>query len=95
MTDIEKAIKRIKSTKDYLLESYREEIKACKFEELKPLITNTFKENVGALNLAIQTLQEKAEREKGCECCEDESVFDKDVAKYCFSCGRKLGEDNG
>ena len=48
-----------------------------------------------SFNQLKQALQEKAEREKGCEYCYDEE--NKQYIKalgnnYCFNCGRKLEE---
>ena len=60
---IEEAIKRIESTKDYLRECRDEELKTVKFQELKPLIKGTYKENAQSLDLALSALREKSERD--------------------------------
>ena len=43
---------------------------------------------------AIEALQEKAEREKGCATCNKSNLFIKQHKfPYCPMCGRKLGEN--
>lgn len=55
MTDIE----RLKATKDFLKERYNEDLKNCKHPELKPLIKETYRENIKAFNIAISTLEKQ------------------------------------
>ena len=47
------------------------------------------------LDLAIQALKEKQERETGCEYCDPKNIdyyYAGNVPNYCKHCGRKLGE---
>lgn len=60
---IEEAIKRIKSTKNYLRECRDEDLKNEKFPEIKPLIKDTYKENAQSLDIAISALIAQQERE--------------------------------
>ena len=46
-------------------------------------------------DMAIKALQEKAEREKGCEYCDPKNVdyyYAGNVPNYCKHCGRKLND---
>lgn len=58
MTDIE----RLKATKDFLKERYNEDLKNCKHPELKPLIKETYHENIKAFNIAISALEKQIPR---------------------------------
>ncbi len=57
MTDIE----RLKTTKDYLREQYQEDIKKCKYPELKDVIKQTYEENKKAFSTAIKAIEENNE----------------------------------
>ena len=47
-----------------------------------------------AFETAIEALQEKLEREKGCATCNKSNLFIKQHKfPYCPMCGRKLGEN--
>ena len=94
-----------------VIEITQKQIEALKIE----LITFVTQEYISCYKLAIevkeialQALQEKLEREKGCKHCKQEHIFDledqlrlelkKDGygnANYCPHCGRKLGENDG
>lgn len=65
-------------------------------------------EDMEACKTAITALQEKAERDKGCEYCNSRfgiathhinnsgsQAGTNKIADYCPKCGRKLGENNG
>lgn len=61
--------------------------------------TNFSKESNDACRVALEALQEREERENGCEYCQDNfnfwateisGYFDKKDIKFCIHCGRKL-----
>lgn len=103
MTDIE----RLKATKDFLKERYNEDLKNCKHPELKPLIKETYHENIKAFNIAISALEKQIPKKvnislKGttgwntkCHCPNCHSMVSH--GKYCFNCGQALdwSDNNG
>ena len=67
-------------------------------QELKELQKEIFDtaiiDKLLSIRQAIQALQEKAEREKGCATCNKSNLFIKQHKfPYCPMCGRKLGEN--
>ena len=94
MTEIE----RLELTKDYLRECKDRELKDCKFVEIKPLILDTYKDNVAAFDLAIAALRREQERSKGCKnCTAGDGEYTVLCSKwgyenFCPKCGRPLAE---
>lgn len=66
--DIINALERLKNTKDYLKEQYREQVKKCPYAELKPIAKQTYEDNKKAFDIAIKAIEEftrqKAEIER-------------------------------
>lgn len=56
--EIIKALKRLKSTKDFLREKYQEQIKNCPYPELKPIAKQTYEDNKKAFDIAIKAIEE-------------------------------------
>ena len=56
--EVIKALERLKSTKDYLRECYQEDLKKCKYPELKPLIKDTYEDNKKAFDIAIKAIED-------------------------------------
>ena len=81
MNDIKKAIKTAKE--NYITAIHDADGDNSKYE----------KDQLKFYKLVICALQEKVEREKGCEHCRGWDT--RCGAKYCPMCGRKLGEQNG
>lgn len=88
MSEIEKAIKRLESTKDFLREEYQISKSNLRFAEMLPELKATYNDNKKGFDLAIQFLQEKQERDKGCEYCkkakESGLVFNKHIDSFAF-----------
>ena len=80
VTDIE----RLKTTKNFLREQYQENLKKCKHPELKPLIIETYHENIKAFDIAISALEKQipkkptheATKIECCTCPDCKNVID-------------------
>lgn len=86
---IEEAIKRIKSTKNYLRECRDEDLKNEKFPEIKPLIKDTYKENAQSLDIAISALIAQQERENpqpSTNADRIRAMDDKELAEFLMDC---------
>lgn len=83
MTEIEKAIEFVNDIKRAL--AYHKEKTVC--------LVRIPLERAFNFDTMLEALQEKAEREKGCELCNDEYTKQYSISlghKYCCKCGRKL-----
>ena len=58
MIDNINALNRLETTKDYLKELYREQVKNCPYPELKPIAKQTYEDNQMAFNIAIKAIKE-------------------------------------
>ena len=93
MTDIE----RLKATKDFLKERYNEDLKNCKHPELKPLIKETYHENIKAFNIAISALEKQIPQkvsvlEMPYEIYSCPNCYKQHIGRenYCSNCGQAL-----
>ena len=82
------------------------EILECVYPSQKEIVTGEYPDVAEALDFAISALQEKAEREKGCEYCDtmrprfnvcspaELQMSGPLNSKYCRMCGRRLEDNN-
>lgn len=83
--EIKKALWRLKSTKDYLREKYQEDLKNCKYPELKPLIKKTYEDNKKAFDIAIKAIEDYNRQQ-----AEITAITDKLESLLCHATGSKL-----
>lgn len=93
--EIENAIKEIESTITVFKQSIADGLGEFADNDAKDALEDN--QNVAeSLELAIKSLEEKAEREVGCEDCNNKeyvSVNGSRKPNYCSSCGRKLVDE--
>lgn len=59
MTDIE----RLENSKSFLKEKLQDDLKTCKFDELKPLLRETYRNEIKAFDCAISALKRAKQQE--------------------------------
>lgn len=94
MMDNIKALNRLETTKDYLKELYREQVKNCPYPELKPIAKQTYEDNQMAFNIAIKAIKESNRQQAEIERLtkEGEKLQYKLECLLCHSTGSKLSK---
>lgn len=96
----QEAINRLNSTKEYLEEKYQEDVKNCKYPELRPLIKQTYEENIMGFNIAISALKKQIQKkveysewypdDKNCPHCGSNLTSYEKSVEHCPYCGQAL-----
>lgn len=81
MIDNIKALNRLETTKDYLKELYREQVKNCPYPELKPIAKQTYEDNQMAFNIAIKAIKESNRQQAEIERLKKETEYFADIGK--------------
>lgn len=81
MIDNIKALNRLETTKDYLKELYREQVKNCPYPELKPIAKQTYEDNKMAFNIAIKAIKESNRQQAEIERLKKETEYFADIGK--------------